>query len=200
MKKKFLGILLAASLCVALAACGGDAKTNVTPTPEAGTDGTLTPEPTEAAPVVDEGTTNTMTEDMFSVTVSTNKTSYEAGEKVYYTIKVENNHELYALNKTTLEYKNSAGLKAAIAGSMPAELPQVLYGETYEIHGILVGDEATFPAAAELPEDVAPEYGEDPYNGTKSTEKVSLLKTNKTSVCGILLRWSEGNGPCGGKF
>ena len=178
--KKFLSLLLAASLCVALAACGGDAKTNVTPTPEAGTDGTLTPEPTEAAPVVDEGTTNTMTEDMFSVTVSTNKTSYEAGEKVYYTIKVENNHELYALNKTTLEYKNSAGLKAAIAGSMPAELPQVFYGETYEIHGILVGDEATFPAAAELPEDVAPEYGEDPYNGTKSTEKVSLLKTNKT--------------------
>ena len=180
MKKKFLGLLFAASLCVALAACGGDTKTDVTPTPEAAADATATPEPTEAAPVVDEGTSNTMTEDLVSITVTTNKTSYEAGEKVYYTIKVENNHELYALNKTKVEYKNTAGLKAVNAASMPAELPQIFYGETYEIHGVLIGDAGTFPVSGEVPVSAEPEYNADPYNGTQSTENLSVLKTNKS--------------------
>ena len=178
--KKFLGILLATSLCVALAACGGDTKTEVTPTPEAGADATQAPEPTEATPWVDEGTSNTMTEDLISITVTTNKTSYEAGEKVYYTLKVENNHELYALNKTTVEYKNTAGLNAANNLSMPTELPQIFFGETYEIHGVLVGDEGTFPVSGEVPADAEPEYNADPYNGTKSAENISVLKTNKS--------------------
>lgn len=181
MKKKFLGILLATSLCVALAACGGDTQTDVTPTPEAGVaDATVTPEPTEAAPAVDEGTSNTMTEDMISITVSTNKTSYEAGEKVYYTIQIENNHELYVVNKSTIEYKNTAGLMAANTLSMPTELPQVFFGESYEVHGELIGNESTFPVTGEVPADTAPEYSADPYNGTKTTEKISVVKTNKT--------------------
>ena len=80
MKKKFLGLLFAATLCMACAACGGDTQTDVTPTPEAteAPQATATPEPTEAAPVVDEGASNTMTEDKISITVSTNKASYEA--------------------------------------------------------------------------------------------------------------------------
>ena len=181
MKKKFLGILLATSLCVALAACGGDTQTDVTPTPEAGVaDATVTPEPTEAAPVVDEGTSNTMTESMISITVSTNKTSYEAGEKVYYTVQIENNHELYVVNKSTIEYKNTAGLMAANTLSMPTELPQVFFGESYEVHGELIGNESTFPVTGEVPADTAPEYSADPYNGTKTTEKISVVKTNKT--------------------
>lgn len=171
MKKKWFGLLLAASLCVACAACGGENQANTTPTPEA----TATPEP-----MVDNGTSNTMTDEMFSITVSTNKTSYEAGEKVYYTIKVENNHELYVMNKTEIQYDNTKSLKAADAFSMPMELPQLFYGESYEVHGVLVGDEATFPVSGEVPADQAPEYSADPYNGTKSTEKISVLKTTET--------------------
>ena len=174
MKKKFFGLLLAATLCVACAACGGDNQTDNNPTeaPEA----TATPTP---EPVVDNGTSNTMTEDMISITVSTNKTSYEAGEKVYYTIQITNNHELYVVNKSTIEYKNTAGLKAANSVSMPTELPQVFFGESYEIHGELIGNESTFPVTGEVPADVAPEYNADPYNGTKTTEKISVVKTNK---------------------
>lgn len=171
MKKKWFGLLLAASLCVACAACGEENQANTTPTPEA----TATPEP-----MVDNGTSNTMTDEMFSITVSTNKTSYEAGEKVYYTIKVENNHELYVMNKTEIQYDNTKSLKAADAFSMPMELPQLFYGESYEVHGVLVGDEATFPVSGEVPADQAPEYSADPYNGTKSTEKISVLKTTET--------------------
>ena len=150
-----MSVLLAASVCASLAACDGGnttPETTATPAPEA----TEAPVPTEAA--VDNGTSNTMTDNLVSVTVSTNKTSYEAGEKVYYTIKVENNHELYALNKATLEYKNTKGLKGVNNQSMPKELPMIYYGESYEIHGVLVGDEATFPVTGELPADVTPEY------------------------------------------
>ena len=93
MKKKFLGLALAASLCLACVACGSNVNTEVTPTPETALEATQTPEPTEALPWVDEGTSNTMTEEMISITVTTNKSSYEAGEKVYYTIKVENKLE-----------------------------------------------------------------------------------------------------------
>lgn len=180
MKKKLFGLLFAATLCVC-AACSGDKQTGdtnvnneVTGTPEA------TPEATEAPAPVDEGTSNTMTEELISVTVTTNKTSYEAGEKIYYTIKVENNHELYALNKSTVEYKNTSGLKAANSLSMPTELPQLFYGESYEIHGVLVGDESTFPVSGEVPESTQPEYSTDPYNGTKTTENISVIKTNET--------------------
>lgn len=178
MKKKFFGLLLAATMCLAFTACGDKNATDTVPTP--GAEATATPEPTEAAPAVDEGTSNTMTENLISITVSTNKTSYEAGEKVYYTIKVENNHELYILNKTSFEYKNTAGLKAANTTSMPKEFPEIYFGESYEIHGVLVGDEGTFPVSGEVPEGAAPEYNADPYNGTKTTEKISVLKTNKT--------------------
>lgn len=179
MKKKFLGLTLAAFLCLACAACGSNTKTDVIPTPEAVADETKIPEPTEAAPVVDEGTSNTMTEDMVSITVTTNKSSYEAGEKIYYTIKVENNHELYALNKTTIAYHNSVSLKFENTKSIPMDLPQLFYGETYEVHGVLVGDEDTFPVSGEIPATEVPEYSTDPYNGTQTTENISVLKTNK---------------------
>lgn len=174
MRKKFWGLLLAATLCVTCAACGGDTQTENNPTEAPEATATPTPEP------VVEGASNTMTEEWFSITVSTNKTSYEAGEKVYYTIKVENNHELYVMNKTDIQYDNTKGLKAANNLSMPKELPQLFYGETYEVHGVLVGDAATFPVTGEVPEDQMPEYNSDPYNGTKSTEKISVLKTNDT--------------------
>jgi len=179
MRKKFLGLLFVTTLCLSCAACGGtNAENNPTETPQVET--TVTPEPTETLPTVDDGTSNTMTEDMVSITVTTNKTSYEAGEKVYYTIQVQNNHELYALNKTTIEYTNSDGLKAENTLSMPTELPQIFYGETYEVRGVLVGDEGTFPVTGEVPADIAPEYSADPYNGTRAQENIITLKSNRS--------------------
>jgi len=180
MKKKFLGPLLAAAFCLSCAACGGMQTGNENNKSGVETNATVTPEPTESLPVVEEGTSNTMTEDMVSITVTTNKTSYEAGEKVYYTIQVANNHELYALNKATVEYTNSDGLKAENSLSMPTELPQIFYGETYEIRGVLVGEEGTFPVSGEVPAGAEPVYGTDPYNGTRREDNVSVLKTNKT--------------------
>lgn len=172
MKKKFFGLLLATALSAACVACGNEGQNlGISPTPEAA--------PNDM-PEGDVGTSNTMTDEMVSITVSTNKLSYEAGEKIYYTIRVENNHELYALNKTTVEYKNTAGLKPENSLTMPTELPQLFYGEAYEIHGVLIGDEEIFPVTGEVPETEVQDYGTDPYNGTKSEENISVLKTAKT--------------------
>ncbi len=178
MKKRIFGLLFTAVLCAACTACGsnvanGGQAGTVTDTP------TAVPEPTEE-PAAEAGASNTMTEDLVSVTVSTNKTSYEAGEKIYYTVKVENNHELYVLKEAEIEYKNTSGLVAANSVSVPTELPQIFFGESYEVHGTLVGNETAFPVTGELPEDAGVEYSEDPYNGTKSDAKVSVLKTNKS--------------------
>lgn len=170
MKKRMLGLLVAATLSAACVACGGNGQS---------ANPTLAPTPDEES-LVDNGTSNTMTEEMVSITVSTNKTSYEAGEKIYYTIQIENNHQLYVVNKSSIAYKNSNGLKAANSLSMPTELPQVFFGESYEVHGTLIGDEATFPVTGEITESEAPEYSTDPYNGTKSEEAVSVLSTSKT--------------------
>lgn len=179
MHKKVLGLCLAAALCVACAACGNKQTTD-NPEQVPVTGETIIPEPTESLPAVDEGTSNTMTEEQISITVSTNKTSYEAGEKVYYTIQVANNHELYALNKATVEYTNSEGLKAENGVTLPTELPQLFFGESYELRGVLVGEEGTFPVSGVIPASEAPEYEADPYQGTKRQDNVSVLKTNKT--------------------
>lgn len=170
MRKKMLGLLFAAGLCAVCVACGGNGQ---------GANPSSTPTPT-VEPLVDNGTSNTMTEEQISITVSTDKTSYEAGEKIYYTVQIENNHQLYVVNKSAIEYKNSSGLKAANSLSMPTELPQIFYGESYEVHGTLIGDEATFPVTGEVIDSAAPEYGIDPYNGTKSEENISVLSTKKT--------------------
>ncbi len=181
MRKRFLGLFAVAVLCFAFAACGNNSQDSGQNNNDAsGTEATAAPEPTESIPAVDHGASNTMTEEGISITVSTNKSSYVAGEKIYYTIKVENNHELYAIRKAGIEYKNTYGIKGINAQSMPKELPQLFFGESYEVHGVLTGDEEIFPVTGEVPADNGAEYGEDPYNGTKSTEKISTLKTNKT--------------------
>ena len=189
MRKKFLVLLFAAALS-ACVACGGENQTD-----NNGTEPTAVPtealeNPTEVPaeptatptpePVIDNGVSNAVTKDMVTITMTTDKTSYEAGEEIHYTIKVENNRELYILKETEFTYKNSNGLKAVNKQTMPNTFPQLVAGESYELRGTLIGDEAVFPVTGEVPASTY-ENGEfDPYNGTKSTEKITALKTNET--------------------
>ena len=165
MKKKFFGLFLVAALCVC-AACGGEKNVETTPTP------------TET-PAVDNGTSNSVTNERITITLTTDKSSYAAGEEVHYTLKVENNKELYILKAANIKYDNTQGLNDV--GSLPAELPQLLFGETYELHGTLAGDAAVFPVTGEIPASTyVAEDTSDPYNGTKSDAKVTVLNINET--------------------
>lgn len=185
MRKKFLGLVLTAALCTCVA-CTGDNQTGDSQTGEnnvtSGAEVTpgVTEEP-EATPTTDNGVSQSMTEGGITITLTTDKASYEAGEEVHYTLKVENNRELYVLGETEISYKNTKGLNAANSLSMPDSLPELIAGESYELRGTLVGDVSVFPVTGEVP---ASQYAEkavvDPYGGTKSDEKVSIIKTNET--------------------
>ncbi|MBP3570269.1 MAG: glycoside hydrolase family 43 protein [Lachnospiraceae bacterium] len=183
MRKKFLGLCFAAALCVC-AACSGGTTTDDTNNSNHGNDinleATATPEPTATPAPVEEGASNSITEDRITITMTTDKSSYEAGEEIHYTITVQNNRELYILRETEIQYKNSDGLKAVNKATMPTKFPEIYFGETYELRGTLIGDEAVFPVTGEIPASTW-EGGEfDPYNGTKTTEKISVLNTDKT--------------------
>lgn len=178
MKKKFFGLVVTAALCVC-AACSGNNQTvdSTNTTNEA----TATPEPTATPAPVDNGASNSMTDGMITVTLTTDKTSYEAGEEIHYTITVENNRELYVLGATEITYKNTEGLNAKNSLSMPTSVPQLVNGESYELRGTLVGDEAVFPVTGEIPASTyVEESGFDPYNGTKSDANISTIKTDET--------------------
>ena len=187
MRKKFLGLVLTAALCTCVA-CAGESHTNQPLDTNVTTGAQATPEVTQeptAVPtsesVTDNGASNSMTEGRITVTLTTDKSSYAAGEEIHYTLKVENNRELYVLRKAEITYKNTDGLQAANATSVPTELPELIAGESYELRGTLVGDATVFPVTGEIP---ASQYTEpadfDPYNGTKVEEKVSVLKTDET--------------------
>ena len=185
MRKKFLGLVLTAALCTCVA-CTGDNQTGDNQTNEnTVTSGAeMTPEVTEepeATPEPDQGVSQSMTEGRITVTMTTDKSSYEAGEEVHYTLKVENNRELYVLGETEISYKNTNGLNAANSLSMPDSLPELIAGESYELRGTLVGDVSVFPVTGEVPASQYAEKAEfDPYGGTKSDKKVSIIKTNET--------------------
>ncbi|MBP3610193.1 MAG: glycoside hydrolase family 43 protein [Lachnospiraceae bacterium] len=185
MRKKFLGLVLTAALCTCVA-CTGDNQTGDNQTNEnTVTSGAeMTPEVTEepeATPEPDNGASQSMTEGRITVTMTTDKSSYAAGEEVHYTLKVENNRELYVLGETEISYKNTNGLNAANSLSMPDSLPELIAGESYELRGTLVGDVSVFPVTGEVPASQYAEKAEfDPYGGTKSDKKVSIIKTNET--------------------
>lgn len=186
MKKKFFGLILATSLCVACAACAGEKNTNDNNTP---TEASTTPGITESAsgqagvteaPESNEPASNSVSDGMITVTISTDKSVYAAGEQIQYSIKVENGRELYVISSAELEYKNTNGLEAVTEESAPTVLPQLLFGETYELRGTLIGNAEVFPA--EQQDTTVPESGADfdPYGGTRSSAKVSVIETDET--------------------
>ncbi len=97
----------------------------------------------------EEGASKTVTNDGVEVTISTDKSSYRAGETVNYTIEVHNGKYMWKLNSLKFEYSNSDGLIAASKDSMPNEIPVVAYNETYVLEGSVIGDEAVFPIGSD---------------------------------------------------
>lgn len=169
MRKKFFGLCLAAMLLLM---------------------------PAGVAAAEAEGVSRSVSDDNVVVTISTDKAEYAAGEEIHYTIRVENNHELYILGATELEYKNTEGLINAGAGKLNGSIPELMSGESYELSGILKGDEKVFPVTEEPPATdpvdsvtpVAPvEKAENPSSGSNAGVPMILLGVIVLVVLGVIV-------------
>lgn len=94
------------------------------------------------------GVTGEASNDGITVTLSTDKASYGAGEEIHYTLTIENGKALVYLKGTEFTYSNTKGLLPAAEDSMPASFPDIQAGEVYTLSGVLVGDETVLAAAA----------------------------------------------------
>lgn len=95
------------------------------------------------------GAVNQASDDGITVTLATDKASYNAGEEIHYTITIENGKTLSYLVGTEFTYSNTKGLLPASEDSMPVSFPDIQPGESCTLSGVLVGDEAVLAAAAE---------------------------------------------------
>jgi beta-xylosidase len=106
--------------------------------------GFLSQTPVQAEPAVYTGE-----ESKVSVTLTTEKSDYDEGEEVVYTLTIENNRKGWNSTATNLKYSNS-GLKALSDDSMPTAIPRIDSGESYTLTGTLVGENVaegtSFPA------------------------------------------------------
>ncbi|MBD5452699.1 MAG: glycoside hydrolase family 43 protein [Lachnospiraceae bacterium] len=103
-----------------------------------------------------EGASNTATEDGITVTITTDKAEYNAGEEIHYSITIENNKKYWNLNPVNFTYRNSDGIVPVSEDSMPTELPAIASGESYELNGILIGDSGVYSSASGISGNGAP--------------------------------------------
>lgn len=97
---------------------------------------------------VSEGVISEASNDGITVTLETDKASYNAGEEIHYTITIKNGKTLAYLKGADFTYSNTKGLIPAAEDSMPASFPDIQPGESFTLSGVLVGDEAALAAAA----------------------------------------------------
>ncbi len=141
MKRRLFGFACVLAVCLPLAACGNPGTGEENPTPTTGAvEGTETPSITGSADEeVAQGASHSVTNSDVVITITTDKSEYAAGEKINYTITIENNRVNWNINSFEFEYSNSEGLTAEDGAILPYAVPQVKYGETYELSGVLVG-------------------------------------------------------------
>ena len=137
----------ALAVCVAFAACAnpGNQEGNPTPTTAGSEEGTPSVtgsaegEITPTAVPEPEKASHSVTASDVVITITTDKSEYAAGEKINYTITIENNRLNWNINSFEFEYSNSETLVGADGAVLPYQVPQVKYGETFELSGVLVG-------------------------------------------------------------
>ena len=76
-----------------------------------------------------------------TVTLTTDKAVYEAGDDVNYTILIENDRMFWNTKAFEFAYSEFDGLKAADGTELPCSVPQIKYGESYELSGTLMEGE-----------------------------------------------------------
>lgn len=147
---------------------------------EAAEEGTLSSSQKDAASDMAQGLNgNTYFEskDGVSVTLSTDKLTYEDGEEVHYTLVVSNDTKDYTISGKKFQYTNSDNLVAASEDSMPDELPMLRAEESYTIEGTLIGGEgeSVSPNLASASTDVSIRpYVMITYGGEEATVRCVL--------------------------
>jgi len=76
-----------------------------------------------------------------TVTLTTDKAVYEAGDDVNYSILIENDRMFWNTKAFKFAYSEFDGLKAADGTELPCSVPQIKYGESYELSGTLMEGE-----------------------------------------------------------
>ena len=85
-----------------------------------------------------------MTDRNITVSMTTDKLTYESGETVHYTLTIANDNPDYTISGKKFSYTNK-GLVAASEDSMPAYFDNIRSGESVTLEGELVGGESGSP-------------------------------------------------------
>ena len=93
------------------------------------------------------GASYSVTDKDVTVTMTTDKQEYKAGEEIHYTITVENGRATWDIKPGSFTYSNTKGLEPNAEDAMPTELPEILSGESYTLTGTLVGNPELFGSA-----------------------------------------------------
>ncbi len=144
------------------------------------------------------GFTETVSDVVF--TLSTDKTEYDSGETINYTLTVTNNRLRYYTSKAQFTYDNTEGLYSATGEALPNIIAKLESGESVTVTGALTGDPALFPPV-EKPTEAAKPGGND---AGKSNLPVIILCAagGLAAVCAIvflILRAKKGKGGKAGK-
>ena len=107
---------------------------------------TLLPGSRAAAETASAGAVGTASEQGITITLSTDKEVYKAGEEIHYEITLENGSTMWNTGAAEFTYSNTEGLLPVSEDSMPTALPAVSAGESYTLSGTLTGDGTLFKA------------------------------------------------------
>lgn len=102
-----------------------------------------------AAQETPAGVVKEVSEDGISVTLATDKSAYNAGEEIHYTLTIVNGKSLAGIRGADFTYSNTEGLLPASEDGMPASFPDIQAGESVTLSGVLVGDESLLVQAGE---------------------------------------------------
>lgn len=94
-----------------------------------------------------EGAVKEVSEEGVTVTLATDKSSYEAGEEIHYTLTIVNGKSLAGIQAAEFTYSNTKGLVPAGEEPLPASFPDIQPGESVTLSGVLVGDETLLAEA-----------------------------------------------------
>ena len=131
-KKSLLSWCLAGAVILTCTACGGNADSTDENTGS-------TTEPQSVGEASSEGAVYTETKEGVTVTLTTDKSVYAAGETVHFTLTLINETEDWNISGRKFQYTNSVGLVALDENSLPDNLPSLRAGESCTIEGALTG-------------------------------------------------------------
>ncbi len=134
-------LLLAAMLVAAstLAGCGAEGGNAPSGSGAEQTQEQPGTEPESTAPEKEAAAGYSETQNDVTVTLSTDKESYDAGEEIRFTLTVENGRDGWTIASRKFYYSCSEGLGAPSGTELDHKLPQLKTGENATITGSLVG-------------------------------------------------------------